>query len=237
MKTIITHVLIVLFSVFALVACESDDEETYTAWGVTHLTGTGELDYYILLDDSTVYKPVVSEADYEPSEYDRVEFFFSLAENSAFTDDVVMVDIKWVNTYSIQDIVTVTGTVPEELGSDDIAIFANDVWQSNTLLNIPYVINYNYASDKEHDINLVYFPELSVDNDGYIYLELMHNDNSQITNTTLNTLHSFEMESIVPFQDVADNDSVPFMIVTQSGAISTNADTIRSYYYAPSTRN
>ena len=237
MKTIIIQVLLGLISLFALVACEGDDETTYTAWGVAHVTGIGEFDYYILLDDSSIYKPLTSEVDYKASERDRLEFFFSLAVDSDFGDDTVMVDVKWINQYSINDIVTVTGTVPDELGDDDIAIFSTDVWQSNSLLNIPYVIKHNYSSTKIHDINLVYFPELSTGAEGRIYLELLHNDNDQITNTTLNNLCSFDMASITPFQNVAENDSVPFTIVTKSGSLSTNADTIRSYYYAPGARN
>lgn len=217
-----------------MVSCLDDDndsETVYSSWGVTQVVGDGEFDYKIVLDDKTILIPVSTDGDYEAEEMDRVKVYFELMPGFEVGEDSLEVNITNLYVYSIKDIVTKVSSDTTVYGSDPIAVYNGTVWQSNNLLNVPYVFDYNYYYPKIHTVNLVYYPDSLTAVDGGVYLELRHNANGDGASNVYSGFCSFNMTTVPAFANVVD--SVPYTIHINSGSFSNAADIFTGYYYKP----
>lgn len=231
MKSLFSKLLILTFSLLVLVSCTDDEETatTFTSWGIVYDVEGMDYDYKVILDDQTVLIPETSEVDIDLVEMDRVKVYFQFKDESTMGDDSINVNVEYVLVYSIKDVVKQSSPVGiDSLGTDAIAVYDGNVWQSNNLLNIPFAIDVSYDYAKVHSVNLVYFPDSLSTELGGVYMELRHNANNDEEDMVVDGFYSFDMESIEPFQNVVD--SIPYTIVINPGAFNGAAERFEGYY-------
>ena len=228
MKSVVA--LIVLGMV--VVGCAEDVEytQTYGAWGVTTVEGSGVLDYYILTDDSTKLVPIDTEDLYAAEDNDRVYVSFSTKDDQLGQDEME-ITVVGVSVLETKDLLTVSGEPADSLGSASVQVSDGAVWQSNNLLNMFYTID--VSGNKVHSLNLVYFPDSFATVDGGVYLELRHNDNDDFASYQYTGYIGFDMASIAPFQNIGINDSVPYTLVINSTGWTDAVAQFEGYFYSP----
>lgn len=211
-----------------------DEEESNSLWywGIVQEADGGIYDYKVLLDDQTILIPETSDVSYTGANDDRVKVYFEMKPGFSEGDDSIHVNVSYILVYDIKDILIDDGD--GNFGSDPIGVIADQVYQSNNLLNVPHSleVDYDQLVRPTHSVNLVYFPDSNATDPNGVYLELRHDANGDAPDMVLDGFfHSFNMESIIPFQNI--KDSVPYTIVINSEGFKDAASVIEGCYYKP----
>ncbi|MDD3037093.1 NigD-like protein [Bacteroides sp.] len=183
--------LLLLALVPVLQSCDDNDdyysiEDFSWDWATVHATGGGS--YYLEGDRWGIIDPVTTAIPwYRPVDGKRVVAIFNpLAD----TKDGVEVQMKGINEVLTKEVEEMTAENEEEFGNDPILIYQGDMWLGGKFLNIIFYQNVPYS--KKHRISLVQnkikTPEVpenpetqSVDEDGYVHLELRYNTYDDVT--------------------------------------------------------
>lgn len=217
-------------------SCLSDDEqrEIYKYWGVVSEVQGESYDYKIILDDDVILIPETSEVSYSGNENDRVFVYFEIQPDFVLGADSLHVNVVNIYSYDIKDVITISGSIPDSLGTDPLAIYSNNVWQSNDLLNMIYYYDTDAGVDRTHIINLVYFPDSAATDSMGVYLEMRHKSGNAAATDVLKKFDFFDLTSIVPFADAVD--SVPYTLVVNPGTFGDAVNKLEGYYYKPGLR-
>ena len=201
----VISITVILFS------CNKDEEKTYPNYwkslGVFESTGSGDTEYIINLDNGNVIVPKESNVytDYYNTG-DRVKVLYSIySEQETDTNknySAVVHDLRSVLT---KDVITLTDDIADSINNDPIHVHEEDIWFSKNYLNIYF--NY-YGYQETHYINLIKFPNDSVDADGNLVLEFRHNGNNDYMTYVYDGIVSFDMNSLYQ----PSLDSLPIVV-------------------------
>lgn len=204
--------LLLLALVPMLQSCDDDDYYSIGDfswdWATVHATGGGG--FYLEGDRWGIIDPVTTAIPwYRPVDGKRVVAIFNpLAD----TKDGVQVQMKGINEVLTKEVEEMTAENEEEFGNDPILIYQGDMWLGGKFLNI--IFNQNVPFSKKHRISLVQnkieAPETqSVDEDGYVHLELRYNTYDDVTNDWGWGRVSYNLEEFYPTEK--DENAEPEM--------------------------
>lgn len=153
-------------------------------WATVRTTGGGV--YYLQGDHWGVIDPVATSIPwYRPVDGERVIAFFNplmdMPDNKG-----VQVKMEGIQEILTKDVEEMTAENEEEFGNDPILIYQGDMWLGGRFLNI--IFEQNLPRSEKHRISLVQNkigtdePEtLSMDEEGYVHLELRYNTYGDVT--------------------------------------------------------
>lgn len=212
-----------------LISCNKDESSYDNYWqslGIYELTGDGSTDFQILLDNGNTVVPVeITQNSYVPEDGDRVFIYFSIIQEISGDDGKITYNaaIHSIQGILTKDVITLTEENADSIGNDPIYVDSNDIWFTKNYLNIYFSY---YANQQIHYVNLIKYPNDSIQSDGRLILEFRHNANSDEIYYLYNDMVAFDMNSL--YKDGVD--SIPFLVKV----IDYNSDTLEwenTYYF------
>ncbi len=236
MKSFIKFFVLGACILLGFVSCLGDEDnvQKYSAWGIGQEVTGMSYDFKVLLDGGATFIPTnTASNDFDISTGDRLRIFFDVdAGIDIDALDVVSGSLQYIVKYTRKEVLEISDTVPDSLGNDPLGIYAsNSIWQTESLLTIPFTIDVGNYSTTLHSIDLVYFPDSMATLSNGIYLELRHNAEGDGDDQVVSQYACFDMETIEPFQNVTD--SVPYTIVINNNGFASSESRIEGWYKAP----
>ncbi len=188
-----------LAAVTLLFACSKNDFEYdnyHNRLGVYEKTGEGREDFQVNLDDGDVVIPTeISGNIGEYNDGDRVIVYYSwLSDGSDLDNDsVIHSAVHGIDKVLTKDVITLTEEISDSIGNNTIHVHEKDIWISNNFLNIYFSY---YGRDQVHYLNMIKYPNDSLDADGRLVMEFRHNNNGDSFSYPYDGLVSFDMNSL-----------------------------------------
>ena len=203
-------IILALIAGVVLISCEK--EEGYNNYssrlGTFEETGEGSKDYHIILDNGTTLVPFensTSKGNFSPNE--RVIAFYSKVSEDS-DGELINAAIHSIDDVLTKDVVTLTGENQDSIGNNTIHIHEEDIWISNNYLNFYFsYLGYN----KTHYVNLIKYPNDSINDEDRLILEFRHNNNDDFQNYEYTGIVSFDLNSLPQ----TSSDSVTFVVKIQ----------------------
>lgn len=216
--------LLIMLSIALIPALQScDDNDGYSigdlGWDWATVRATGGGGYYLEGDRWGLIDPVATAIPwFKPVDGERVVAFFNpLAD----TDEGVQVKMEGMQDVLTKEVEDMTAENEEELGNDPIVIYQGDMWLGGKYLNI--IFEQNLPSSGKHRISLVQnkidleTPEaLTVDEDGYVQLELRYNTYNNTTGYKSWGRVSYNLEPFFPKEKDAETEMKGFKVTINS---------------------
>jgi hypothetical protein len=203
-------ILIVLTLAFVFASCLDDDgyENYYYSLGVYDSTGDGIADFQVNLDNGSVLIPV--EISGNLKKYDdeaRVIVYYTMLNDDSGSNDTLMINSKihQIEEVLTKDVIVLTDEISDSIGNDPIYVHEEDIWISKNFLNVYF---YYYWYNQVHYVNMIKYPNDSVDDEGRLLLEFRHNSNNDPYDYTNDGLVCFDMNSL----QRPGIDSLPFVV-------------------------
>lgn len=193
-------------------ACTLDDdgyENYYYSLGVYESTGDRIADFQINLDNGNVLIPAeISENLLKYDNDQRIIVYYTILDDgSSESSDNQMINaaIHEMEEILTKGVIELTEEISDSIGNDPIHVHEEDIWISNNFLNIYFsYLGYNQT----HYVNMIKYPNDSLDNEGRLVLEFRHNDNNDYYDYEYQGLVSFNMNSL----QTAGVDSLPLVV-------------------------
>lgn len=215
--------LLGLLSLALIPALQSCDDDGYSigdlGWDWATVRATGGGGYYLEGDRWGTIDPVATAIPwFKPVDGERVVAFFNpLAD----TDEGVQVKMEGMQDVLTKEVEELTAENEEEFGNDPIVIYQGDMWLGGKYLNI--IFEQNLPHSEKHRISLVQnkidveTPEpLTVDEDGYVHLELRYNTYKDVTGYKSWGRVSYNLEPFFPKEKDAETEMKGFKVTINS---------------------
>lgn len=188
--------ILVLTIVFACSKDQDKYEIYYKSLGVYEITGDGDADFRINLDNGSILIP--GEIAGDLNKYDdgeRVITYYSKLTEPDQPEEGQELNsaIHYINDILTKDVISITEENADSLGNDAIHVHEEDIWISNNFLNIYFSY---FGANQVHFINMVKYPNDSVDAEGRLMMEFRHNSNNDYPSYAYDGLVSFDMNSL-----------------------------------------
>jgi hypothetical protein len=198
----------VLSLVFACSKYENNYKNYQKSLGVYEITGEDAIDFQINLDNGNVVIP--AETSGYQSEYDdgdRVIVYYSKHsdETDSIDEQVINSEIHQIDKILTKEVITLTDEIADSIGNNAIHVHGEHIWISKNFLNIYFSY---YGGSQTHYVNMIKYPNDSLDDDGRMVLEFRHNNNNDYLNYVYDGLVSFDMNSLQKH----DIDSLPIVV-------------------------
>lgn len=189
-----------VFALALLFACNKNEEDSYDNYlkslGIYEKTGEGATDFQVNLDNGNIVVPEVTSGDLVTfSDGDRVIVYYSNLSELPETNDGQEINsaVHYIEDILTKDVITITSEISDSIGNDAIHVHEDDIWISKNFLNIYFSY---LGNSRVHYLNMIKYPNDSLDTDGRLIMELRHNDNNDYPAYAYDGLVSFDMNSL-----------------------------------------
>ncbi len=203
---------ILILLTFALAfACSLDEdgyENNYYSLGVYESTGDGITDFQVNLDNGNVLIPIeISDYLLKYNNGARVIVYYSMLNDDSELNENRMINsaIHQIEEVLTKGVIVLTNEISDSIGNDPIHVYKDDIWISNNFLNIFFSY---YGYNQTHYLNMIKYPNDSLDDEGRLILEFRHNNNDDFYNYEYDGLVSFDMTSL----QTPGIDSLPLVV-------------------------
>lgn len=194
-----------------LFACNKDEDgydNYHQRLGIYELTGEGTTDFQVNLDDGNVLIPTETSGNFSGFENgERVLALYSTITSTTNTDgnELINSGIHLLESVLTKNVITLTDEIADSIGNNTIHVHEEDIWFSKNYLNVYFSY---YGRDKIHYLNMIKYPNDSLDADGRLVLELRHNSNDDLQSYAYDGFVSFDMNSLKQ----PGVDSIPIVV-------------------------
>lgn len=200
----------VLLLALAFACNKNDDNYTYyiKSLGIYEKTGDAATDFQINLDNGNILIPErVADNLVRFNNGDRVIVYYSSLSElpDTYDGEEIKSEVHYINDILTKDVITISPEISDSIGNDAIHVHKEDIWISKNYLNIYFSY---LGHSRIHYLNMIKYPNDSLDADGRLLLEFRHNDNNDYPSYAYDGLVSFDMNSL----QLPGIDSLPLVV-------------------------